>query len=138
MPVTSELEDVGPVAQVEVELVEVLGGGRGDHRPGVQPVGCWVVVEREIVVADVVTAVAGVREQRVAEAGAAGRVALEHAVLPLRGGRPGMWSNRMTCMRNSDLPAPAAARWPKRMTHATRSGREPALRSKSRPLTRRR
>jgi hypothetical protein len=76
VPVDLELEDVGEIAQVQVELVEILRGGGGDDGLAVEPVADRVVVERKVVVRDVIAAVAGVREQLVPEARAAGRVPL--------------------------------------------------------------
>src|SRR5262249_33379038 len=57
--------------EVEVEAVEPLGGAGGEDRLAVQVPGGGVVAERQVVVADVVAAVAAEREVGVAGAGRA-------------------------------------------------------------------
>src|SRR5690606_15495869 len=65
--------DVEPL-EVEVQRGEVLRRAGVDRRGAGEPAGAWLVGEVEGVVGDVVAAVAGLREVRVARAGPAGAV----------------------------------------------------------------
>ena len=62
--------DVQP-AQVEVEARQILRGPGGDHRARVERVVLGLVVQPQRVVADVIAAVAGEREERVPGTGRA-------------------------------------------------------------------
>ena len=66
--VDGHLADV-ETAQVEVEARQILRGPRGDHGARVERVVLGLVVEPQRVVANVVAAVAGEREERVTGAG---------------------------------------------------------------------
>jgi len=59
----------GQSDEIEVETGEVLGGGRGDGRDAVDVIVRRVVVDVELVVPDVVAAVARKREVRISDAG---------------------------------------------------------------------
>ena len=96
LPVDQQPRDL-EATQVQIESRQVLGGGGADGRRAVQVVGCRIVAEPQRVVGDVVAAVAGQREERVAEP----RRTLGKAVR-----RPGRGRDRQDSHREHDRTEP--------------------------------